>query len=518
MPNVTATIRFGSRAVGRAFRLTAGSSVDVTAEFRDDDGALVDVSGVTLTATRPGGAAYTWTEGTLTEVSAGIWQRRLTPPEAETGMWLVEAGCTDPQPETAAGYVQVLVPGDLTLAGTPVPVPPAGIPAGSIADSTDIGRALLTAASSAAARTTLALGGMATQSAASVAITGGALNGVAIGGTTPATEMVATYAVNGVAGAQVVYNFGAGSPDSYTKGPLHYRCRWQGTITGTATGTNGQLGMYKLLGSDAAYSQTEQVNALLVNLSAQGNATAGDHGSRRAATFALQVSGTYGDAVGGDYIIFEPGQAILEVTANQGGTGGWPGGSTNPTAPYYRGAGFAWHFLALFKNGATNLRRIYGIEIAIAVQTGSSVGSKFGLHIGRDTTDAVRADLNEEGALLLSGSSGGGWFHGLQFGERGNTENWPIASTGTMIGIVGQEWPTAKTRADRTAAYGVDLREATFSAAAFASNGFSVDDAGNIKSAGLLARNYINDAAAAAGGVPIEGLYHNNGAVRVRRT
>jgi hypothetical protein len=55
MPNVTATIRFGSRAVGRAFRLTAGSSVDVTAEFRDDDGALVDVSGVTLTATRPGG-------------------------------------------------------------------------------------------------------------------------------------------------------------------------------------------------------------------------------------------------------------------------------------------------------------------------------------------------------------------------------------------------------------------------------------------------------------------------------
>jgi hypothetical protein len=324
------------------------------------------------------------------------------------------------------------------------------------------------------------LGTMGAQNADAVAVTGGTVNGVAIGTTTPATALVATYSVNGVAGAQVTYNFGAGAADSYTKGPVHYRCRWQGTITGTATGTNGQLGMYKLLGSDAAYSQTEQVNALLVNLSAQGNATAGDHGSRRAATFALQVSGTYGDADGGDYIIFEPGQAILEVTANQGGTGGWPGGSTNPTAPYYRGAGFAWHFLALFKNGATNLRRIYGIEIAIAAQTGSSVGSKFGLHIGRDPTDAVRADLNEEGALLLSGSSGGGWFHGLQFGERGNTENWPIASTGTMIGIVGQEWPTAKARADRTAAYGVDLREATFSAAAFASNGFSVADSGAV--------------------------------------
>lgn len=33
---------------------------------------------------------------------------------------------------------------------------------------------------------------------------------------------------------------------------------------------------------------------------------------------------------------------------------------------------------------------------------------------------------------------------------------------------------------------------------------------------GLAARNYANDAAAAVGGVPIGGLYHNAGAVRVR--
>ena len=32
----------------------------------------------------------------------------------------------------------------------------------------------------------------------------------------------------------------------------------------------------------------------------------------------------------------------------------------------------------------------------------------------------------------------------------------------------------------------------------------------------VLASNYVNDAAAAAGGVPVGGVYHNNGAIRIR--
>ena len=39
---------------------------------------------------------------------------------------------------------------------------------------------------------------------------------------------------------------------------------------------------------------------------------------------------------------------------------------------------------------------------------------------------------------------------------------------------------------------------------------------GILSISGLLALNYASDAAAAAGGVPIGGLYHNAGAVRVR--
>lgn len=40
----------------------------------------------------------------------------------------------------------------------------------------------------------------------------------------------------------------------------------------------------------------------------------------------------------------------------------------------------------------------------------------------------------------------------------------------------------------------------------------------NVQIEGLPSRNYANDAAAATGGVPIGGLYHNAGAVRVRLT
>lgn len=38
----------------------------------------------------------------------------------------------------------------------------------------------------------------------------------------------------------------------------------------------------------------------------------------------------------------------------------------------------------------------------------------------------------------------------------------------------------------------------------------------NIQIAGLPARNYANDIAAALGGVPIGGLYHTSGTVKVR--
>ena len=108
MAEITATIRFGPRSLSRPFRLLAGSSADVTVEFRDDAGDPVVVSGVTMSATRPDGAAHDWTEGALTYVSPGVYTRLLTAPIV--GTWSIEAACTGPQPETAVGTLKVLDP------------------------------------------------------------------------------------------------------------------------------------------------------------------------------------------------------------------------------------------------------------------------------------------------------------------------------------------------------------------------------------------------------------------------
>jgi hypothetical protein len=128
--SITARIRFGARPVGRPFRLTLGSSVDVTAEFVDDAGAPVTVSGVTMTAREPDGAVYSWTEGTLTESSPGVWFRRLTPPVL--GSWLVTVACASPAPETAAAYLDVLAAGDV---GGSLPAVPLGAAAGDVSFS-----------------------------------------------------------------------------------------------------------------------------------------------------------------------------------------------------------------------------------------------------------------------------------------------------------------------------------------------------------------------------------------------
>jgi len=70
---------------------------------------------------------------------------------------------------------------------------------------------------------------------------------------------------------------------------------------------------------------------------------------------------------------------------------------------------------------------------------------------------------------------------------------------------------------------GIDLSAATFTGNAFASPGFSVSGGGAVTApryfmTDYAAVNFANDAAAAAGGVALGGLYHNAGAVRVRIT
>jgi hypothetical protein len=120
---ITARIRFASRPISRQFRLLAGSSVDVTLEFLGEDGAAVEVTGASLSATRPDGAAHDWTEGAFAQISTGVYRRTLTPPVGLVGNWIVQGACTGPQPESAAGLL-LLVSAVTTSAELSAPDPP----------------------------------------------------------------------------------------------------------------------------------------------------------------------------------------------------------------------------------------------------------------------------------------------------------------------------------------------------------------------------------------------------------
>lgn len=476
-------------------------------------GSAMAATGVSLTMAMPDGSQDVLAVGAgLTAGSTGIWTAEVE--FDAVGTWRAVARATGP---TAAASSDIAVAVSGSTADLPIPTPaaPTGdILADDIADSTGIGRALLTAASSAAAQTTLDLGNIATQSAASVAITGGTLNGVAIGTTTRATAVVGKYYGNAVGGALASVNYGD-ALDSIENSVHYHRVRLQGTITGSATGWLSEAAPYKFYLQDNALA-SGGINGMLVAHVAAGNTSTTSEGQHTGLHVKQTVTGQYGTtAAPNPYMALVGMQVSTDISSTQGGEGSW-NGTDSPESPIFRGSSFGLNVLCRGLSGATNITQLVGLEVEISAKTGSSFYEIQGIHVGRKA-DGVVQGVEDKAFDITSQIGAAGWKTGISFGSVSGGQ-WPIDSAGTLIGAPLRSWPVATTRADNTVAYGVDLRNVTCSGAAFASNGFSVDDAGNFKSAGLLSRNYADDVAAAAGGVPVQGLYHNNGAVRVRRT
>ena len=262
----------------------------------------------------------------------------------------------------------------------------------------------------------------------------------------------------------------------------------------TGSGTNG-IHLHELLLNTGNYSVGTAGTLIntYIGSAVSGSLATGDHVALQA-----QIDQTGATPNLGEYVV----AGVLQATANSNAGG---------TAIATNGSVFGANVIAQIKTGATYFNSVIGAEVDIVAK--ESVLDKIGLALVPwvgDTTSGSRTD-----ALLVFGrnvSSSVGMDYGAVFGSPLGW--WPIKSTGTLIGAPYSENASLPPGPAKQAAYGIDFSPVTFSTGFLKSTGFLVDGSGrmNVTAWG----NYANDAAAAAGGVPVTGVYRNGSVLMVR--
>lgn len=171
-------------------------------------------------------------------------------------------------------------------------------------------------------------------------------------------------------------------------------------------------------------------------------------GNRIAASYQLILNSptsNHFDATGeGSYAAL-----TASVTANSGDNGN---GLTKSTAA---GQIQTINFIGRSNSGATNLYQVSPAEFNTEVKTGSSTFEKIGIAIV-DLFDSAVQGSGVDTALSIANQVGAvGWKLGIGFGRPDG--QWPIASTGTVIGCEGGTCGTAVN--------GIDFHTATFTGA-----------------------------------------------------
>jgi hypothetical protein len=257
---------------------------------------------------------------------------------------------------------------------------------------------------------------------------------------------------------------------SATLTPSQSPIYWDGTIAGTTpdSGANGWESAFFLHAIDSAFGAG---NAPYSLLHARLQLT-GTRGLRNAiqSYISIDQSPDAGDTSLQNYVSMSE-QGYTQAPAKTGLVGG-------ATFSGYAGNLWGSNPNVYTANGAVHWSGLYGSELDTAINSGSDVAERYGVFVVSSGSNYGTID---DAAIEMTGSNN----YGIEFG--GVRHNW-FANNAFIVA-------TARTQGGAftpTAPYGVDFRSATFSTAAWASPGITIDGSGNISAAGVLS---------AAGGV-----------------
>lgn len=152
-------------------------------------------------------------------------------------------------------------------------------------------------------------------------------------------------------------------------------------------------------------------------------------------------------------------------------------GGTN-TGAGALGAVFGGNFESRLGAGATNMLAAVGVEIDVFGVSGSSAKYNWALSLCAGYATTV-GSLHAALAIYSIGASspypaGSGFGNGIIFSEIASSTLPPVSATATLFGA------HLETHSTISAAKGIDLTKFVFSGNAYASNGFSVAQSGNI--------------------------------------
>jgi hypothetical protein len=253
----------------------------------------------------------------------------------------------------------------------------------------------------------------------------------------------------------------------------------------------------------AFYTDSDNLDAEgaggIYNFGSAINVQSGGKGDRVALYATVHQSQAMPAGTAHRYLV--AGYLTASASENGGGT----------SVPDSRGAVLGINPLAQLGSGATYFQGLAAAEFNVNAMAGSSVQYKTGISIIQGGGSAVQGSAHDIAMLICSNPDGGtaaGWKYGLSFGTPLGW--WNIDPTGTLIGAMT---PSLAGGPAYQAAWGIDFSAVTFSGGLIRGPGFSVDGAGRVSP---LLFNAANDAAAAAGGVPVGAMYRNGSVVMVR--